>query len=74
MNPQIEAYYLSFRRPPGPVNIWKVIDFRWTGQPIKITIQEIPEESYDDVVKFMCEDFLEEETFFKHFSKYLNIY
>ena len=74
MNPEIEAYFLSFRRPPGPVNIWKVLDLLWTGIPIRITIQEIPEESYDDVVKFMCQDFLKEEPIFKRFSKYLNIY
>ena len=70
MDEKIWKTYCSFQCPPGPINIWKVVQGSLNGKPVKFSIQEIPEDRYDDVVDHMCTDFINEETFFFKFSKF----
>ncbi|KAM0733690.1 hypothetical protein ACS0PU_012055 [Formica fusca] len=50
-------------KPPGqPPKIWKSIEkVTKDGKPMKFTIQEIPEDRYEDAVQHMCAYFLADE-------------
>ncbi|XP_015182897.1 PREDICTED: uncharacterized protein LOC107069801 [Polistes dominula] len=52
-------------RTPGPIKIWKTVDgFRTVGdesKPVKIILQEIPEDRYDDFLDHMCTYFIVDE-------------
>ncbi|KAL6433283.1 hypothetical protein ACFW04_006463 [Cataglyphis niger] len=50
-------------KPPGqPPKIWKSIEkVTKDGKPMKFTIQEIPEDRYEDAVQHMCTYFLADE-------------
>lgn len=49
-------------KPPGPPKVWEVIKkLSKDGRPIKFTIQEIPEDRYEDVLQHMCTYFLADE-------------
>lgn len=69
MDKKIWKNYCSYQRPPGPINIWKVVQGSVNGKAIKFSIQEIPEDRYDDVVDHMSSDFTNDEIFFSKFSK-----
>lgn len=45
-----------------PPKVWKLIEkIDKNGKPMKFTIQEIPEDRYEDAVQHMCEYFLADE-------------
>nr|XP_003700513.1 PREDICTED: uncharacterized protein LOC100876900 [Megachile rotundata] len=51
-------------KPPGPPKVWSTVEAVIKGKgdkPIKFTIQDIPEDRYDDVVKHMCTYFVADE-------------
>ncbi|XP_058801455.1 uncharacterized protein LOC131670105 isoform X2 [Phymastichus coffea] len=61
-----QATKLDWLRPPGPLNIWKVIDgyemlYDGTCSPIKISLQEIPPDRHDEVIEHMCTYFMNED-------------
>ncbi|XP_014227016.1 uncharacterized protein LOC106652526 [Trichogramma pretiosum] len=56
----------SWNRPDGPLNIWRIIEGEehqndGTKKKIKFSIQDIPEEHYQDVIKHMCDYFVADE-------------
>ncbi|XP_034191092.1 arylalkylamine N-acetyltransferase-like 2 [Osmia lignaria lignaria] len=51
-------------KPPGPPKVWRVIETVIKGKenaPIKFSIQEIPEDRYDEVADYMCTYFIPDE-------------
>lgn len=50
-------------KPAGPPRVWKIIETKRkdTGAPIKFSIQEIPEDRYEDVIDHMCKYFIADE-------------
>jgi len=63
---------VRFQRPPGPLNIWKVVDgFEvledGTKKPVKFSIQEIPYtfERKQEVIDLMCNHYLDDEAIAK---------
>ncbi|KAI4500451.1 hypothetical protein M0802_004413 [Mischocyttarus mexicanus] len=52
-------------RTPGPIQIWKTIDgFKTVGdesKSVRIVIQEIPEDRYEDILDHMCTYFIVDE-------------
>ncbi|XP_046828190.1 uncharacterized protein LOC124428301 [Vespa crabro] len=52
-------------RPPGPIKIWKTIDVFKTidgeSKPVKIVLQEIPEDRYEDILDYMVTYFVIDE-------------
>lgn len=50
-------------KPAGPPKVWKIIETKRkdTGAPIKFSIQEIPEDRYEDVIDHMCKYFIADE-------------
>lgn len=63
-------------KPPGqPPKIWKSIEkVTKDGKPMKFTIQEIPEDRYEDAVRHMCAYFLADEPTCQCLSKFHRIY
>ncbi|XP_043488747.1 uncharacterized protein LOC122515447 [Polistes fuscatus] len=61
----LEKIKLPPIRTPGPIKIWKTIDgFRTVGDesnPVKIILQEIPEDRYEDFLDHMCTYFIVDE-------------
>lgn len=59
-------------KPPGqPPKIWKSIEkVTKDGKPMKFTIQEIPEDRYEDAVQHMCAYFLADEPTCQCLSKF----
>lgn len=50
-------------KPPGP-KVWSTVEAvikRKGDKPIKFTIQDVPEDRYDDVVQHMCTYFVADE-------------
>ncbi|KOC62775.1 hypothetical protein WH47_03759 [Habropoda laboriosa] len=47
----------------GPPKVWKVVELKKKNEekPIKFTIQEIPEDRYEEVVEHMCTYFIADE-------------
>lgn len=50
-------------KPAGPPKVWKTIEIKKkdTDVPIKFSIQEIPEDRFEDVIDHMCKYFLADE-------------
>ncbi|XP_033335407.1 arylalkylamine N-acetyltransferase-like 2 [Megalopta genalis] len=51
-------------KPPGQTTIWKVVEAKAKGSegpPIKFTIQELPEDRYEEAVEHMCKYFIADE-------------
>ncbi|XP_076686734.1 arylalkylamine N-acetyltransferase-like 2 [Andrena cerasifolii] len=51
-------------KPPGQAKVWKVVECVKKGSneaPIKFSIQEIPEDRYQDVIDHMCTYFISDE-------------
>nr|XP_012154305.1 PREDICTED: uncharacterized protein LOC100877011 [Megachile rotundata]XP_012154306.1 PREDICTED: uncharacterized protein LOC100877011 [Megachile rotundata]XP_012154307.1 PREDICTED: uncharacterized protein LOC100877011 [Megachile rotundata] len=51
-------------KPPGPPKVWSTVETVIKGKgdkPIKFTIQEVPEDRYDEVVEHMCTYFIPDE-------------
>lgn len=51
-------------KTPGQTKVWRVIESVKKGSqeaPIKITIQEIPEDRYEDILEHMCTYFIADE-------------
>ena len=51
-------------KPPGQAKVWKVVECAKKGSkeaPIKFSVQEIPEDRYQDVVDHMCTYFIADE-------------
>ncbi|XP_043797906.1 arylalkylamine N-acetyltransferase-like 2 [Apis laboriosa] len=50
-------------KPVGPPKVWKIIETKKkdTGAPIKFSIQQIPEDRYEDVIDHMCKYFIADE-------------
>ena len=51
-------------KPPGQAKVWKVVECAKKGSkeaPIKFSIQEIPEDRYQDVIDHMCNYFIADE-------------
>lgn len=63
----------EWKRPPGPVNVWKIIDGKRNGESAKFTIQEVPVNRYEDILDHMCEYFLAEEPGTACLSEYKKI-
>ncbi|XP_033209992.1 uncharacterized protein LOC117168447 [Belonocnema kinseyi] len=57
--------YTSWRRPPGPLNVWKVVDGYKNGEPTKFKIQEIPSDRFEEVLDHMCDYYLADEPQFE---------
>lgn len=58
-------------KPPGPPKVWSVVETVIKGKgdkPIKFTIQEVPEDRYDEVVEHMCTYFIPDEPMCKCFD------
>ncbi|XP_076754107.1 arylalkylamine N-acetyltransferase-like 2 [Xylocopa sonorina] len=57
-------------KPPGQAKVWKVIEIKVPKSvtPIKFTIQEVPEDRYEDVVEYMCKYFIPDEPMCKCFN------
>lgn len=60
-----EELELPSIRPPGPIKIWKTIDGFKTidgeSKPVKIVLQEIPEDRYEDIIDHMTTYFVVDE-------------
>lgn len=60
-----EEIKLPSIRPPGPIKIWKTVDgFKTIGgesKPVKIVLQEIPEDRYEDIVDYLTTYFIPDE-------------
>ncbi|XP_043465106.1 uncharacterized protein LOC122500302 [Leptopilina heterotoma] len=61
-------YYCNFRRPPGPINIWNIVNGTINGKCVKFRIQEISDDMFDAVIDHMCTDFIRDEEFFSNFK------
>ncbi|XP_076163428.1 arylalkylamine N-acetyltransferase-like 2 [Ptiloglossa arizonensis] len=51
-------------KPPGQAKVWNVVECVKKGRqgpPVKFSIQEIPEDRYEDVLDHMCKYFIAEE-------------
>lgn len=58
-------------KPTGPPKVWKTIEIKKkdTDVPIKFSIQEIPEDRFEDVIDHMCKYFLADEPMSNSLSK-----
>lgn len=64
---------LHWKRPPGPINIWKTIEstkHSKNGKPIKYILQDIPKERYQDALDHMSKFFWHDEPACRSLSKY----
>lgn len=52
---------LHWKRPPGPINIWRIKESSKNGKLQKFIIQDIPEDRFGDVLDHLCEYFLADE-------------
>ena len=53
-----------------PPKVWKLIEkMSQNGKPMKFTIQEIPEDRYEDALKHMCTYFIADEPISQYLSK-----
>ncbi|XP_012270270.1 uncharacterized protein LOC105694313 [Orussus abietinus] len=62
---------LTWKRPAGPLKVWRVIEskkFTQNGKPLKVSIQDIPKDRYDDVISHMSELYSKDETVAKSFN------
>ncbi|XP_071877516.1 arylalkylamine N-acetyltransferase-like 2 isoform X1 [Bombus fervidus] len=50
-------------KPPGPPKVWKIVEIKKKNAdvPIRFTIQEVPEDRYEEVVEHMCKYFIADE-------------
>ncbi|XP_076643276.1 arylalkylamine N-acetyltransferase-like 2 [Halictus rubicundus] len=51
-------------KPPGQTKVWKVVEAAVKGRPgppVKFTIQEVPEDRYEEVIEHMCTYFIADE-------------
>lgn len=60
-------------KPPGPPKVWKIVEIKKKDAdvPIRFTIQEVPEDRYDEVVEHMCKYFIADEPMCKCISKFV---
>lgn len=61
-------------KPPGQAKVWNVVECVKKGRqgpPVKFSIQEIPEDRYEDVLDHMCKYFIAEEPICKFLSKFV---
>lgn len=63
-------------KPPGPPKVWKIVEIKKKDAdvPIRFTIQEVPEDRYDDVIEHMCKYFLADEPMCKCTSKFVLLF
>ncbi|XP_008212189.1 uncharacterized protein LOC100678031 [Nasonia vitripennis] len=57
---------VRWRRPPGPVNVWRIVDGEETlddgsKRPVRLSIQEVPEERREEALQLMIKHFLADE-------------
>lgn len=59
-------------KPPGPPKVWKVVEIKKKDAvaPIRFTIQEIPEDRYEEVAEYMCKYFIPDEPMCKSVGKF----
>ncbi|CAL7952322.1 unnamed protein product [Xylocopa violacea] len=57
-------------KPPGQTKVWKVIEIKVpkSATPIKFSIQEVPEDRYEEIVEYMCKYFIVDEPICKSFN------
>ncbi|XP_043515593.1 uncharacterized protein LOC122531612 isoform X2 [Frieseomelitta varia] len=50
-------------KPPGPPKVWSIVEIKLKNAeaPIRFTIQEIPEDRYEEAVEHMCKYFIADE-------------
>ncbi|CAD1474771.1 unnamed protein product [Heterotrigona itama] len=50
-------------KPPGPPKVWNIVEIKLKNAetPIRFTIQEIPEDRYEEAIKHMCKYFIADE-------------
>ena len=60
-------------KPPGPPKVWNIVEIKLKNAetPIRFTIQEIPEDRYEEAVEHMCKYFIADEPMCKCMSKFL---
>lgn len=58
-------------KPAGSPKVWKIIETKNkdTGASTKFSIQEIPEDRYQEVIDHMCKYFIEDEPISNSLSK-----
>lgn len=54
---------VKFIRPPGPPIIWRIIDAKekLNNNIIRVSIQDIPQDRYEEALDHMCQYFLADE-------------
>lgn len=65
----------DWRRPAGPLNVWKIIEAeeRLAGganKRVRLSIQDVPAERYEEAIKHMCDYFIVDEVTCKSLSMY----
>ena len=60
-------------KPPGPPKVWNIVEIKFKNAetPIRFTIQEIPEDRYEEAVKFMSKYFIDDAPICRNMSKFL---
>lgn len=62
---------LGWQRKPGSLRVWNVVEGKEKtadGETLRFSIQEIPEDRYEDAVDLMCDIYLQDEPTCAHFS------
>lgn len=56
----------DWKRPPGPLNVWRIVDGEErlahdTNRRVKLSIQDVPEDRYEEAIDHMCQYFVADE-------------
>lgn len=65
---------LAWKRPAGPIKVWRVVEGRKKnadGKTLRFSIQEIPEGRFDDVLDLMCTEFIRDEPICEYLNEFL---
>lgn len=65
----------NWRRPPGPINVWRIIEGierlpNGSTKPCRFSIQDVPEDRYQDAIQHMCKYFVADEATCKCLSRF----
>ena len=65
----------DWTRPAGPANVWRVIEaeerLKDASVPVRLSIQEVPDDRHEEAVRHMCQYFIVDEVTCRSLSTYV---
>lgn len=68
----VPSEIMGWSRPIGPLRVWRNIELvNSLGKKIQISIEDIPEDQYPEILNHMCTIFIKDEATLSSMSKFI---